>query len=282
MAAFSKAVKLLVLALVVVAMARPQWVKAHVKIFSEGIDIIITLDCSTSMNAADFQPKDRITVARDVVKDFLGQRKNDRIGLVVFAREAYTQSPLTLDYRALSGIVGTLKTGVIEDGTAIGNALAVSTNRLRPAPGKSKVVVLVTDGDNNAGNIAPLEAADLAKQHGVRVFTILVGKEGPVQYPVGKDIFGRTRYEDVEFSVNPALLKQIAERTGGKAYEATDGDGLRDGIRKVLDEMEKTKFAETSSYEQIVELAPYVSFLALALLVLDLLLTLSSARRFPA
>jgi Ca-activated chloride channel family protein len=281
MGAVSKALKLLVLALLVLAIARPQWVKAHVKIFSEGIDIVITLDLSTSMNAADFQPKDRVTVAKEVVKEFIAQRKNDRIGLVVFSKEAYTQSPLTLDYTALTNIVSTLRTGAIEDGTAIGNALAVSTNRLRAAGGKSRVIVLVTDGDNNAGNIAPLEAADLAKQNNVRVFTILVGRDGPVPFPVGKNPLGVTRYENVEIPINPALLRQIAERTGGKAYAATNGDELKAGLKKVLDEMEKTRFAETSSYEQIVELAPFVAFAALFLLIIDLLLGLSIARKFP-
>jgi Ca-activated chloride channel family protein len=279
--ALSKAIRLLVLALLIVACARPQWVKSQSKVFSEGIDIVLTLDISTSMNAADFQPRDRITVAKEVVSDFISHRKNDRIGLVVFAKEAYTQSPLTLDYDALVKVAGTLRTGMVEDGTAIGNAIATATNRLRAATGKGRVLVLVTDGDSNAGNITPLEAADLAKQHGVRVFTILVGKEGPVPYPVGKDVFGRMRYENVEFSANPTLLRQIAERTGGKFYNATDGEQLKGDMQKILNEMEKTRYGESSSLEEVVELAPHAAMLALFLLIIDFIIGLSVARRFP-
>jgi Ca-activated chloride channel family protein len=277
----AKVLRILVLGVLIAALARPQWVKSQSKIFSEGIDIVIALDVSTSMNAADFQPGDRIAVAKAVADDFISRRKNDRLGLVVFAKEAYTQSPLTLDYKALSEVVATLQTGAIEDGTAIGNAIAVGTNRLRASTGKSRVLVLVSDGDNNAGNITPLEAAELAKKHGVRVFTILVGHEGPVPYPVGKDVFGRMRFENVEFSVNPVLLKQIAERTGGKFYTAEDGEELKAGFQKVLDEMEKSRFSEASMHEDIVELAPHFITLALFILLLEFLLRLGPARRFP-
>ncbi|MFA5089220.1 MAG: VWA domain-containing protein [Candidatus Omnitrophota bacterium] len=279
--AVSRVLKIMILVLVVIAIARPQWVKSKVKIFSEGIDIAVALDISTSMNAADFQPLDRISVAKDVVGEFITSRKNDRIGLVVFAKEAYTQSPLTIDYKAVGDVVQTLKTGSIEDGTAIGNAIAVAANRLRSAVGKSKVIILLTDGDNNAGNISPLEAAELVKQHGIRIFTILVGREGPVPYPVGKDMFGRVVYQNVEFSANPTLLREIAEKTGGKFYTAEDGAKLREDLQKVLDDMEKTMFAEASTREDLEELAPYLLLAALALLLADFILVLTSARRYP-
>ncbi|MFA6034001.1 MAG: VWA domain-containing protein [Myxococcota bacterium] len=277
----SNVLKLLVLALVVVALARPQWVKSHDKVFAEGIDIVLALDISTSMNAADFQPRDRITVEKQVVSEFIAGRKNDRIGVVVFAKEAYTQAPLTLDYKALLQVISTLRTGAVEDGTAIGNAVATAANRLRDA-GKSRVIVLITDGDNNSGNISPAEAAELASKHGIKIFTIIVGKEGPVPFPVGKDMLGRTSYQNVEFTVNPKLMKEIAARSGGKAYTAENGEELKLDLQKILNEMEKSRFAETSTYERAVELAPHLLFLALLLMLADFLLSITAARRWPS
>ena len=212
----------------------------------EGIDIVVAFDLSTSMLAADFRPKDRITVAKEVLKNFISSRQNDRIGLVVFAGEAYTQCPLTLDYRVLEELLEQVRTGVITDGTAIGNALATAVNRLRESTAKSRVVILITDGDNNAGNISPLQAADIAKELGIKVFTILIGKGGRVPYPTGTDLFGRTTYEPVEIDVNPELLQQIAKATSGSYYAATDKETLENGLRGVLDSLEKSKIYEAS------------------------------------
>ena len=210
----------------------------------EGIDIVVAFDLSTSMLAADFRPKDRITVAKEVLKSFIESRQNDRIGLVVFAGEAYTQCPLTLDYKVLEELLEQVRTGVIVDGTAIGNALATAVNRLRESDARSRVVILITDGDNNAGNISPLQAAEIARDLGIKVYTILIGKGGRVPYPTGTDLFGRTTYEPVEIDVNPELLQQIARATGGAYYPATDKKTLESGLHAVLDSLEKSKIYE--------------------------------------
>lgn len=219
----------------------------------EGIDIVVAFDLSTSMLAADFRPKDRITVAKEVLRSFIASRQNDRIGLVVFAGEAYTQCPLTLDYKVLDSLLDQVRTGVIVDGTAIGNALGTAVNRLRESDAKSRVVILITDGDNNAGNLSPLQAAQIAKDLGIKVFTILIGKGGRVPYPTGTDLFGRTTYEPVEIDVNPDLLQQIAKATGGSYYPATDKESLEQGLHAVLDSLEKSKIYEaggTARYDE--------------------------------
>ena len=238
----------------------------------EGIDIVVAFDLSTSMLAADFRPKDRITVAKEVLKNFIGSRQNDRIGLVVFAGEAYTQCPLTLDYRVLEDLLEQVRTGVIVDGTAIGNALATAVNRLRESTAKSRVVILITDGDNNAGNISPLQAAEIAKELGIRVYTILIGKGGRVPYPTGTDLFGRTTYEPVEIDVNPGLLQQIATTTNGSYYPATDKESLESGLRQVLDSLEKSKIYESSGTIQYDEWYPRLFFPAALLGLCGLLL----------
>jgi len=212
----------------------------------EGIDIVVAFDLSTSMLAADFRPKDRITVAKEVLKSFIASRQNDRIGLVVFAGEAYTQCPLTLDYKVLESLLDQVRTGVIVDGTAIGNALGTAVNRLRESDAKSRVIILITDGDNNAGNLSPLQAAGIAKDLGIKVFTILIGKGGRVPYPTGTDLFGRTTYEPVEIDVNPDLLQQIAKLTGGSYYAATDKESLEKGLSDVLDSLEKSKIYDAA------------------------------------
>ena len=216
----------------------------------QGIDIVVAFDLSTSMLAADFRPRDRISVAKEVLKNFIASRQNDRIGLVVFAADAYTECPLTLDYRVLQELLDQVKTGVIADGTAIGNALATAVNRLRESDAKSRVVILITDGDNNSGNISPQQAAQIARDQGIKVFTILIGKGGRVPYPTGTDLFGRTLYEQVEIDVNPELLQQIAKSTGGAAYQATDRESLERGLSQVLDSLEKSKIYEAGGSAQ--------------------------------
>jgi Ca-activated chloride channel homolog len=239
------------LALTAIGLAGPRLrTSRRIDLAVQGIDIVVALDLSTSMLAADFRPKDRISVAKDVLKNFISSRQNDRIGLVVFAGEAYTQCPLTLDYRVLQELLEQVKTGVIVDGTAIGNALATAVNRLRESDAKSKVVILLTDGDNNAGNISPLQAAQIAKDLGIKVFTILIGRGGRVPYPTGSDLFGRTLYEQVEIDVNPELLQEIARITSGTAYQATDRETLERGLAQVLDSLEKSKIYEAGGSAQ--------------------------------
>ncbi len=245
----------LALAFTAVALAEPRLrTSAAEDVSVEGIDIVIAFDISTSMLAADFQPKDRISVAKDVIDDFIKSRTNDRVGLVVFAGEAYTQCPLTLDYQVLRQILKDVRCGVIEDGTAIGNALATAVNRLRDSDAKSKVILLITDGGNNAGNIAPEQAAEIAKQYGIKVYTILVGKGGKVPYPVGKNLFNEPAYQMVDIDVNPDLLKEISKTTDGKMYVATDKASLENNFRDILDRLQKSKIIEGARYAQYQEL----------------------------
>jgi Ca-activated chloride channel family protein len=272
----------LALALTAVALAQPRVrTSAPEDVSVQGIDIVIAFDISTSMLAADFQPKDRITVAKEVIDNFIKSRTNDRVGLVVFAGEAYTQCPLTLDYSVLSNILKDVRCGVIEDGTAIGNALATSVNRLRESDAKSKVVVLITDGGNNAGNIAPEQAAQMAKQLGIKVYTVLVGKGGKVPYPVGRDMFNEPSYQMVDIDVNPELLKDIANTTGGKMYVATDKRSLEENFKDILDHLEKSKIVEGARYAQYRELFGVPLLPAVVFGCLGLLLQATFLRPFP-
>ncbi|MFZ5467834.1 MAG: vWA domain-containing protein [Myxococcota bacterium] len=231
--------------LAVVALARPQERDARRRDLSvEGIDIMIALDVSISMEAADFRPRNRLHVAKEVLAEFILARVNDRIGLVVFSGAAYTQAPLTLDYGVLKEVVQQLRTRVLEDGTAIGDALATSLNRLRDSDAKSRVVVLITDGDNNAGKISPLDAAAMAQALKIPVYTILVGKGGKVPFPNGTDLFGNPAFREAEIPVNPELLQKIASSTGGEFYRPTDRASLKEGLQKVLDALERSKLME--------------------------------------
>lgn len=270
------------LALAAVALARPQSRERRVEATSvEGIDIVIAFDLSTSMRAEDFAPQNRLHVAKEVLKEFVARRRTDRVGLVVFAGDAYTASPLTLDTGIVRALVDQLRFGVIEDGTAIGNAIATGVNRLRESTTRSKAIVLLTDGDNNSGQVSPLEAAEMARSLGIRVFPILVGKGGRVPYPVGTDLLGRTRYERREFPVNPELLRRIAQVTGGAYASATDRESLEHGLQAVLDGMEKTRLFESGGMSRTVEL--FADWLSPAFWVaaLGLLLAATRWRTFP-
>jgi Ca-activated chloride channel family protein len=270
------------LALAVLALARPQSQGARTRDLSvEGIDIIIALDLSTSMEAVDFRPNNRISVAKETLSDFISARVNDRIGLVVFAGAAYTQAPLTLDYGVLKEVVKQLRTRVLEDGTAIGDAIAVSLNRLRDSDAKSKVIVLITDGDNNAGKISPLDAAAMARSLHIPVFTILVGKGGRVPFPDGTDLFGNPSYRELEVAVNPELLKSIAAETGGAYYRATDRESLVSGLRAVLDRLDKSKLLEGGAMANMREEFPPFLLAAFLLAALELLLRATVLRVFP-
>ena len=276
------------LALGVVALARPQLPEPTARDLTvEGIDIVVALDLSTSMNAVDFQPDDRLAAAKEVLASFISRRPNDRLGLVVFAGEAFTQCPLTLDHDVLRGIVGDLRTGEIEDGTAIGNALATSLNRLRDSDAKSRVVILITDGDSNAGNVSPMQAAAIARDLGVKVFPIMVGRicdrpDGcPVPFPAGRDLFGRPTYRKVVLPVNPELLQGIADTTGGAFYVATDRDSLEGNLEDVLRRLEKSRLVEGRQLSRVQEVFGLFLFPAFLLVVLDLALAATVLRRFP-
>jgi len=269
-------------ALAVVALARPQTRDARTRDLSvEGIDIVVALDLSTSMEAGDFKPQNRVFVAKQVLTDFISSRTNDRIGLVVFAGEAYTQAPLTLDYNVLKEVVKQLRTRVLEDGTAIGDALAISLNRLRDSDAKTRVVILITDGDNNAGKISPLDAAAMAQALGIKVFTILVGKGGKVPFPAGPDLFGNTVWREMEIAVNPELLQDIADATGGEFYRATDQATLRAGLQKVLDAMERSKLMEGGASANYKEEFFPVLLWAFLLAAIERLLSWTALRVFP-
>jgi Ca-activated chloride channel family protein len=270
------------IALVAIGLARPQARSAAGERTSvEGIDIVIAFDLSTSMRAADFQPRNRLHVAKEVLKGFIGRRTSDRIGLVVFAGDAYTQCPLTLDYGILRALVDDLRFGVIEDGTAIGNALATAVNRLRESDAKSRAIVLITDGENNAGQISPREAAEIARTFGIRVFPILVGKGGMVPYPVGRDLFGEEVYEPREFPVNPGLLQDIARITGGAYANATDRESLEHGLQDVLDRMEKSRIFEAGGTTRAEELFPRFLAPAFWIALLAVALAATRWRAFP-
>ena len=270
------------LAAAVVALARPQARDAQVKDLSvEGIDIVVALDLSTSMEAGDFRPHNRLHVAREVLTGFISSRANDRIGLVVFSGAAYTQAPLTLDYGVLKEVLRQLKTRVLEDGTAIGDALAVSLNRLRESEARSRVVVLITDGDNNAGKISPRDAAAMAKTLSIPIYTILVGKGGKVPFPAGQDLFGNTAWREMEIPINPKLLEEISATTGGEYYRATDREELEQGLQKVLDSLERSKLVDGGSVQNVRELFQPLLLLAFVLFSAELWLRATVLRVLP-
>jgi len=272
----------LAVALAIIALARPQIRDQRLQDLSvEGIDIVLALDLSTSMEAGDFRPQNRLHVAKEVLSDFITGRVNDRMALVVFAGAAYTQAPLTLDYGVLKTVVQQLRTRVLEDGTAIGDALATSLNRLRDSDAKSRVVVLITDGDNNAGKISPLDAASMAQALKIPVYTILVGKGGKVPFPQGQDLFGNTVWRETEIPVNPELLQDISAKTGGEYYRATDPDQLKKGLQHVLDSLERSKLLEggaSANYRE--EFGTYLGW-AFALAALEILLRNTVLRVLP-
>ena len=275
------ALRLLALSMIVLALARPQILGPPTTDDTEGIDIVLAIDTSCSMQAADFQPHDRMFVAKKSIAEFIGKRSNDRIGLVVFAGEAATWAPLTLDYSLLAELLEELEIGILPDGTAIGSAIGTALNRLRKSDATSRVVVLLTDGDNNAGEISPRKAADLAKELGVRVYTILIGRGGPVPFPAGQDLFGRMVYRERVVPTNPALLEEIAAISGGEAYTAKDGEELDARLTEVLDKLDKARLENTVFTTPKDELFPWFVGIGLVLLALELVVRSTRLRRFP-
>ena len=263
----------LVLAGVVIALARPRSAGRAEQATTEGINIVIAFDISSSMLAEDFQPQNRLEVARDKVKQFIAMRTSDRIGVVAFSGEALTQVPLTTDYPVVMAAVENLQPGQLEDGTAIGTAIATAANRLRDAPGSSRVMVLLTDGVNNRGSIDPRTAAQAAAAFGVKIYTIGVGTEGMAPVPVGRGVFG-LRYENRPVEIDDALLTEVARRTGGRYFRARDAAALQ-RITEEIDRLERTP-VRTRVYTRYTEL--YRWPLSIALLALALELSLAAWR----
>ncbi|MBX2813959.1 MAG: VWA domain-containing protein [Myxococcales bacterium] len=275
------ALRIMALALFVVALARPQVPGEAGWDQTQGIDIVLAVDTSGSMRAADFQPRDRMAVAKRSIADFIRQRTSDRIGLVVFAGEAASWVPLTLDYRLMIDMLDEVEVGMLPDGTAIGSAVGTAVNRLRESSATSRVVILLTDGDNNAGNLSPRKAAELAQELNIKVYTILIGRGGPVPFPAGNDIFGRPVFQEVEVPTNPQLLKDIAKLTNGEAYEAKDSTELDHQLSSVLNALDRSRLESTITEPPKTELFPWVIALALLLLGLEWSLGFTRLRRFP-
>ncbi|KAB2922416.1 MAG: VWA domain-containing protein [Bacteroidetes bacterium] len=268
--------RMLAVALVIVALARPQSAMKGENVYAEGIDIVLALDISGSMLAEDFQPN-RLEAAKGVAQEFVTGRTNDRIGLVIFSGESFTQCPLTVDYDVLKELVRPLKSGMIEDGTAIGLGLATGINRLRDSKAKSKVIILLTDGVNNRGEIDPITAAQIAQSFGIRVYTVGVGTIGEAPYPV-QTPFG-TRYQMVPVEIDEKVLKQVAEMTDGRYFRATDNRKLK-AIYQEIDRLEKTRI-EVRSYRRYSELFYAFVLAALALLAADAALSTTWLRKLP-
>ena len=264
-------------AFALLVLARPQDVEQNVRTNTEGIDIMLAIDVSGSMLARDFKP-DRITAAKEVAGSFIADRYGDRIGLVAFAGEAFTQSPLTTDQSTLQTLLARIRSGLIEDGTAIGNGLATAINRLRESEAKSKVIILLTDGVNNRGEIAPLTAAEIAKAQGIRVYTIGVGTEGMAPYPA-IDMFGNITFVNQKVEIDEKTLTAISDMTGGKYFRATDKAKLK-AIYDEINQLEKSKVEVTEhvSYHEL-----YLAWVlaALGLLLAEFLLANLVLKRIP-
>lgn len=261
----------------VVALARPQDIEEQSRTNAEGIDIMLSIDISGSMLARDFKP-DRITAAKEVAGEFIADRYGDRIGLAVFAGESFTQSPLTTDKSTLQTMLARVRSGVVEDGTAIGNGLATAINRLRESDAKSKVVILLTDGVNNRGEIAPLMAADIAADMGIKVYTIGVGTRGKAPYPA-VDMFGNMTFQMADVEIDEETLTEIASRTGGKYFRATDKAKLK-AIYDEINQLEKSKVEVTDLTIYHEQYLPLV-LLAIALLLVEFLFGQILLKRIP-
>ncbi len=274
----------LTLAFFIVALARPQFTESETKVNASGVDIVMAIDLSGSMGAEDEgfrlngKQANRVTIAKDVVKRFINKRPNDRIGVIAFAGRAYVAAPLTLDHDFLLHNVDRLELGAIEDGTAIGSGLSASLNRLRELKSKSKLVILMTDGQNNAGKVPPLTAAEAAQALGVKVYTVGVGSKGLAKIPV-TDPFGRRVYRQIQGDLDEETMQAIANKTGGKYYRADNTETLRK-IYDEIDKLEKTE-VEMKKYVRVKELFHWAILPGLLLLLLEVLLGNTVWRRLP-
>lgn len=271
------ALRSLVWILMVLALARPQTRNTVLERFAEGVDIMMILDTSTSMRAQDFKPN-RFVAAKEVGTEFIQGRLSDRLGLVVFAAKAFTQAPLTLDYSFLTTMLNEVEVGIIEDGTAIGTALAMGVNRLKDTEAKSKVIILLTDGQNNRGEIDPVTAADVAATLGVRVYAIGVGTRGEAPVMVDHPFGGQQRVM-MKVEIDEDMLRSVAQKTGGQYFRATNKEALKTIYREIGD-LEKTKIEERT-YTDFGERYHLFLWPAVILLVLEVLLSSTRLRRLP-
>jgi Ca-activated chloride channel homolog len=271
-----------VLGLAVVALARPQLGTAETTVHREGVDVVLAVDVSGSMLAEDFtidgKRTSRLDAVKDVVRQFVADRPQDRIGLVLFAGRPYTQAPLTLDHGWLLQNLARASVGMIEDGTAIGSALAAATNRLRASTAPSKFVVLLTDGQSNAGNITPETAAEAAAALGIKVYTVGAGSRGMAPFPM-KDFFGNTVYRPMQVDIDEPTLEQIAKKTGARFFRATDFESLRQ-VYTEIDRAEKAPF-EAPEFLDYREAYPWLLWPALGLLLLEIGLGETVLRKLP-
>lgn len=268
--------RILAVAFLVVALARPQSSSKASNVKTEGISVVLALDISSSMLAEDFRPN-RIEAAKKVALDFIDGRPNDLIGLVIFSGESFTQCPLTSDHAVLKNLIRSVKPGMVKDGTAIGDGLATAIDRVRDSPTKSKVVVLITDGVNNSGSIPPLTAGEIGKTFGVRIYSIGVGTRGMAPYPQ-KTIFG-IQYQNVEVQIDEELLTKVADATDGRYYRAVNNKRL-EAIFDEIDKLEKSKIEVTEFKRYTEEYLPF-AVLALALFVLEIVLRYTWLRSLP-
>jgi Ca-activated chloride channel family protein len=260
------ALRILTLTLLLIVLARPQATDKFQNTSTEGIDIVLTLDISGSMLARDFRP-DRLEASKDVATEFISGRPYDRIGLVVFSGESFTQCPQTTDHAVLVNLLREIQSGMIEDGTAIGMGLATAVNRIKDSEAKSKVIILLTDGVNNRGEIAPATAAGIAKTYGIRVYTIGVGTQGMAPYPV-QTPYG-IQYQDMPVEIDEAILQEISQTTGGKYFRATDNDKLVQ-VYNEIDKLEKSKI-DVRQFSRKEEKYLLPALIAFCMLVLEIL-----------
>jgi len=268
--------RVLALILLIIVLARPQSTNSWQNVTTEGIDIIMTLDISSSMLAEDLRPN-RLEAAKTVASTFISGRPDDNIGLVVFSAESFTQCPLTTDHTVLLNLFSGIKSGIIEDGTAIGLGLANAISRIKDSQAKSKVIILLTDGSNNRGDIDPITAAEIAKTFGIRVYTIGIGTRGKAPYPF-QTAYG-VQYQNIDVVIDEEPLKQIAAITGGEYYRATSNNSLK-SIYNEIDKLEKTKF-NVHEYSKKNEEYRTFGLIALLLLIAELLLKTTLLRRLP-
>jgi Ca-activated chloride channel family protein len=265
------------MAFIIIALARPQSTAINETIKSEGLDIVLSMDISGSMLAEDFNPN-RIEAAKKVAKEFIENRPTDRIGLVIFSGESFTQCPLTTDQNVLKEQLSNIKSGLLEDGTAIGMGLATAVERLRSSKAKTKIIILLTDGVNNSGLIDPITALEIAKAYQIRVYTIGVGTMGTASYPV-KDAFGNTSMQQMPVQIDEVLMKKISSETGGKYFRATDNNSLNK-VYKEIDHLEKTKI-EINSFKRHAELFFPYALIGLIFLFLEIILRNTYYKSFP-
>ncbi len=268
--------RMLAIALLIVALARPQSISRKQNVNIEGIDIVMSIDVSSSMLARDFKP-DRLEASKDVAEEFIAGRPNDRVSLVIFSGEAFTQVPLTTDHTMINDIFEEVKSGMIEDGTAIGDGLATSVSRLKDSDAISKVIILITDGVNNSGSVDPVSAAEMAEMYGIRVYTIGIGTQGMAPYPV-QTPYG-IRMEQMKVQIDEDLLKEIANMTGGRYFRADNNKKLKE-IYKEIDSLEKSKIDVQEFKKKHEGFLPF-ALAAFMLFVLEITLRYLVFRRFP-